>query len=297
MDRDLVSLFGAPPISVLDVKQSYWKARRQNWNSMGLNSSEGRQENLLKQSKLLNSKTSGTSIFDPVLCELLLNWFSKEGDVVYDPFAGGNVRGIVSSYLGRHYIGVDVRKGQVETNRSSLERLDCCSKTHKPKWVIDDGTTFVPPRCNFILTCPPYYDLEVYSDQANDLSTMNAKQFESGYLSAIEKCAKALRKNSFAAWVVGDVRGPDGFYLGLPQKTVSMFESVGLKLYNEMVLLQEPATAAMRSFKYMNTSRKIAKCHQNVLVFCKGSPSLATKRLGSVNIKHKQEPVTDSMFG
>ena len=29
----------------------------------------------------------------------------------------------------------------------------------------------------------------------------------------------------------------------------------------------------------MNSSRKIAKAHQNVMVFVKGDPSLATKRL------------------
>lgn len=46
-----------------------------------------------------------------------------------------------------------------------------------------------------------------------------------------------------------------------------------------MILLQEPATAAMRSFKYMNASRKIAKCHQNILVFVKGDPVRATKRM------------------
>jgi hypothetical protein len=46
-----------------------------------------------------------------------------------------------------------------------------------------------------------------------------------------------------------------------------------------MVLLQEPATAAMRAFNYMNASRKIAKAHQNVLVFVKGDGVKATKRL------------------
>lgn len=30
---------------------------------------------------------------------------------------------------------------------------------------------------------------------------------------------------------------------------------------------------------FMNSSRKIAKCHQQVLVFVKGNPTSATKRL------------------
>lgn len=38
---------------------------------------------------------SGTSIFDPVLCELAYRWFSPVGGLILDPFAGGSVRGIV----------------------------------------------------------------------------------------------------------------------------------------------------------------------------------------------------------
>jgi hypothetical protein len=46
--------------------------------------------------------------------------------------------------------------------------------------------------------------------------------------------------------------------------------------------LQEPATAAMRANKFMDNSRKIAKCHQSVLVFVKGDEIKATQRLGEV---------------
>ncbi|HXF87125.1 MAG TPA: hypothetical protein VNK48_02075 [Xanthobacteraceae bacterium] len=44
---------------------------------------------------------SGTSIFDPVLCEIAYRWFCPPGGSVLDPFAGGSVRGIVASRLGR----------------------------------------------------------------------------------------------------------------------------------------------------------------------------------------------------
>ena len=34
---------------------------------------------------------SGTSIFDPVLCEIAYRWFCPAGGTVLDPFAGGSV--------------------------------------------------------------------------------------------------------------------------------------------------------------------------------------------------------------
>jgi hypothetical protein len=43
---------------------------------------------------------NGTSVFDPVLCELALRWFAPRGGSILDPFAGGSVRGIVASALG-----------------------------------------------------------------------------------------------------------------------------------------------------------------------------------------------------
>jgi len=33
---------------------------------------------------------SGTSIFDPVLCEIAYRWFCPQGGTVLDPFAGGS---------------------------------------------------------------------------------------------------------------------------------------------------------------------------------------------------------------
>jgi len=66
---------------------------------------------------------SGTSIFDPVLCELSYRWFCQLGGLILDPFAGGSVRGIVASKLGRAYVGVDLRPEQVEANRFQAERI------------------------------------------------------------------------------------------------------------------------------------------------------------------------------
>ena len=64
---------------------------------------------------------SGTSIFDPVLCELAYTWFSPNGGLILDPFAGGSVRGIVAAELDREYIGVELRDEQVKANRDQAE--------------------------------------------------------------------------------------------------------------------------------------------------------------------------------
>lgn len=275
-NRKLTDIFVVPPISVLDVKQKYWKDRKKEWLALNIQSELGRNENLLKLSSLLMKKQKATSVFDPVLCEIMYLWFSKKDDVIYDPFAGGSVRGIVASKSQRNYIGVDLRPEQIEHNE--IQAKEICN-SHMPKWIVGSSAEVDVDEYDMLFTCPPYYDLEQYSDDEKDLSNMSMEDFDEVYAHIISRSIAKLRNDRFSAIVVGDVRGADGNYQKLIQKTINAFENSGCKYYNDMVLLQEPATAAMRSFKYMNSSRKIAKTHQNVLVFVKGDAKAATERM------------------
>lgn len=280
----LTDKYMIPPISVLDVKQSYWKRRRKQWLSIGIESELGRNENLLKLSDLLQRKQSGTSIFDPVLCESMYLWFSKENDKILDCFAGGSVRGIVASKLNRHYFGMDLSENQINHNKIQAGKI--CEKSYMPTYMQGDSEYInnFPLKCDMLFSCPPYFNLEVYSDKPADISNMDYDKFIEKYQRIITNSVKLLNDNSFAVFVVGEVRKKDnsGENIGFVQDTIKCFKEADCKFYNEMILLQEPATAAMRSNKYMESSRKIAKCHQNVLVFIKGDPKIATKRLGYV---------------
>ena len=54
------------------------------------------------------------------------------------------------------------------------------------------------------LSCPPYFDLEVYSDAPEDLSAMPWPQFCRAYRGIIEATCALLKPDAFAVWVVGD---------------------------------------------------------------------------------------------
>ncbi len=281
----LTDKYVVPPLSVLDVKQSYWKNRRKEWLSLGIESELGRNENLLQLSELLQRKQNGTSIFDPVLCECMYLWFSRENDKILDCFAGGSVRGIVASKLNRHYTGVDLSKNQIGHNIVQANAI--CDKLYAPKYINSNSVeidSVVKDKYNLLFSCPPYFNLEVYSEDPEDISTMNYEDFTDDYSTIIKKSVNLLEDDSFAVFVVGEVRKKDsiGENIGFVQDTIKHFKDAGCLYYNEMILLQEPATAAMRSNNYMDSSRKIAKCHQNVLVFVKGDPKKAVERMSEV---------------
>ena len=113
---------------------------------------------------------SGTSIFDPVLCELVYRWFCPDGGSILDPFAGGSVRGIVAAKLGRQYTGIDLRPEQITANREQAQAMGL-----DVAWVVGDSRNvqqLAPGAYDLVFSCPPYADLEVYSDNPQDLSTL-----------------------------------------------------------------------------------------------------------------------------
>lgn len=223
---------------------------------------------------------SGTSIFDPVLCEIAYRWFCPPNGKVLDPFAGGSVRGIVASMLGHDYTGIELRAEQIESNRIQAKTI---CKDHAPVWIEGDSTNaeqLAPGEYDFILTCPPYADLEVYSDNPLDLSTMPYATFLESYRAIIASCVKMLKDDRFAMIVIGDARDKKGNYYGLPWHTVQAFQDAGMKLYNEAVLVTAVGSLPIRVGKQFTASRKLGKTHQNVLIFVKGDGKKATQAIG-----------------
>ena len=78
----------------------------------------------------------GTSIFDPVLCELVYKWFCPDGGHILDPFAGGSVRGIVASVLNRAYTGIDLSEEQVSANKEQAKEI---VPDKQPEWILGDA--------------------------------------------------------------------------------------------------------------------------------------------------------------
>lgn len=273
-----------PPFSTLDTRRGYWRDRKRIWEQY-INSGEGRDVGLLGDGmnqlakRLGTNKLTGTSIFDPVLCEVLINWFCPAGGKVIDPFAGGSVRGLVTNILGNDYTGIDLSQKQIDANVKNYNAIahikDFNGNDLKmPNWICDDSLNIdniTNDKFDFMLTCPPYADLEVYSDDERDLSNMDYADFKAAYSTIIAKTVDKLKDDSFAAIVVGDVRDKKGYYYNFVGDTIKAFTDAGMKYYNECILLNAIASAALRADRIFNKTRKVIKTHQNVLIFVKGN--------------------------
>ena len=278
--------FIVPPFSVLDRRQKYWADRKNIWLGMGIKSEIGREtskygntsasKQLMKAAhggfsdKLTNAKTS---IFDPVLCEIAYRWFTSAESNILDPFAGGSVRGIVASILGHNYTGIDLSCDQITANRINAKDVGCAM----PNWIIGDSMVELDNIKNesydLVFTCPPYFDLEVYSDDKADISNMDFDAFTVTYKKIIEKACDKLKQNTFAIVVISDVRDKNGFYQNIPHLTTIAAQNAGMSLYNECIIVDPIGTKAISATKAMQTSRKVQRIHQIMLIYYKGDTS------------------------
>ncbi len=268
-----------PPFSVLDTKTGSWQKRKRTWLDLGIKSEVGRDVEVLpgkSNNDYMPDMTSSTSIFDPALCELMYSWFCPKGGTILDPFAGGSVRGIVAHKMGYKYIGIELRQEQVDSNIEQARAL--LPADNQPTWICGDSEKVMEDwnwdknAVDMVFSCPPYANLEVYSQLPDDLSNMDYKAFLEKYTRIIEKCSSLLANSGdFAVFVVGDVRDEKGHYVDLVSDTKKAFTNpftTPTKLYNDMILLDPIGTAMIRATNSFN-SKKVVKVHQNVLCFIK----------------------------
>jgi ParB-like chromosome segregation protein Spo0J/DNA modification methylase len=290
---NLSDRFLVPPFSVLNAREGWWQDRKRAWLALGIKSEEGRDIAPTSVSKNTpeymqgRGNNEGGSIFDPVLCELAYAWFSPPGGIVLDPFAGGSVRGIVASKLGRQYIGHELRQEQVAANQQQGSEI-CGEDAAPPAWICGDSRnidqTCADVKADLVFSCPPYADLEVYSDDPKDLSTLGYEQFRGAYFEIIKKACALLKPDRFACFVVGEVRDKKGNYYDFVGDTIKAFRAAGLEYYNEAILVTAVGSLPIRAGKQFSASRKLGKTHQNVLVFVKGDGKRAAKACGDVQI-------------
>ena len=297
--------FIVPPFSILDTRKGYWQERKKKWRELIGDNGESRNDTLItspefkykdlyqrtrqhreelgisfkeyldkyvpddvKEREASKVLSAGVSLLDPVMAEIVCRWFGQDKCKTFDCFAGDSVFGYVSAHLGNEFIGIELRPEQAQLNNERVEGMTA-------RYINDDGQNvaqhIAPESQDLLFSCPPYFDLEKYSDLENDASNQDSYE---DFIKILDNAFKAavgcLKDNRFAVIVVGDVRDKStGFYYDFCGDIKRIFKEAGMPLYNEIILVETGASTALRAGRYME-SRKVAKMHQNILVFYKG---------------------------
>lgn len=327
----LADRFLVPPFSVLDARSGWWRDRKRDWLNIGLVSEIGRGSHLAykavssipgyyeqkaaTEQQLGRQVTheefereyldlsgrgadvAGTSVFDPVLCELVYRWFCPSGGRILDPWAGGCVRGMVAAICGLDYTGIELRTEQIEANQ--VQATEVLGTTPWPEWLPGDCLDVLPTvaPADLVFGCPPYYDLEQYGDDPRDLSNMTVDDFQRSYRQMIQLATDRLRDDRYAVLVVGSARDRNGVLRDLYGLTVDAAQSAGLGLLNEAVLVTPAGSLPIRAGRSFAATRVLGRSHQNVLVFLKGDRKKACLAMGDVDVADALNELADRQQG
>lgn len=216
--------------------------------------------------------TGSHSVFPAPLCEwIILRYGGQSGGIILDAFAGGPPRAVVAALMGYKYVGYEIRKEQIDENMETIARLGIKSSV-KYHW--SDGTILAgSDDCSydFALTCPPYYNLEQYSDLPNDLSNLASyDEFDQAMATCAKSHFRVMKPGAFVCVVVGDFRLGGNKYenelISFSSDTIRNFKNAGFLLQQTIILSKNFASAAVRA----STSwlgKKLVPRHEYLLVF------------------------------
>ena len=168
----------------------------------------------------------------------LVRFFTKERQIVLDPFVGVGSTLKACAIEGRRGIGIELNPHYVALANKRLRTELSLNSSDVDKQIIMTGDsrelvdTFDENSVDFIVTSPPYWrilhkqdhkvkqerlnnHLETrYSDDARDLGNIESyEDFLSQVSSILGKTATALRQNKYMAVVVGDFRDKGTYYM------------------------------------------------------------------------------------
>lgn len=207
-----------------------------------------------------------TSIFNPHLAMMILSAYCPQNARIYDAFAGGGTRAIVAASMGHDYVGVEIRGDEVDRIR---ERGDFLGKKFEIVCADSSFYQIEPETFNFSYSCPPYYDLEVYSNLEGDMS--NAATYEE-FLELLQASLsvtfKGLGRGSMCCWVVGNFRSKDGSLRHFSGDTARLGIEIGFQLWDEIIWWGASGAAHQRAGQF-SANRKSVRVHENIIVFKK----------------------------
>ncbi len=211
--------------------------------------------------------TGTHSVFPAPLAEWIYLRYAPAGGRVIDAFAGGAPRALVASIMGYQYVGFDIRKKQIDENTKLLGDLG----VDKVTYIVGDGRFLngATGLFDMALTCPPYWNLEVYSDLPEDLSNaVSYDEFNAGMMFTAQAHRKVMKPGSFVCIVVGPFRDKKtGELIDFPAHTVVNFQEAGFYYHQQIVLLKNFASAAKRGPRAWERGKKLVPNHEFCLVF------------------------------
>uniref|UniRef100_A0A6M3IKX6 site-specific DNA-methyltransferase (cytosine-N(4)-specific) n=1 Tax=viral metagenome TaxID=1070528 RepID=A0A6M3IKX6_9ZZZZ len=274
-----ISQYGMVPCSILanDKKQDkVVKSERRGYQDTAFTRRTGKKiQHLAFDVSGKGCGGGALSSFPQNVGRLVAQFYCPENGLVYDPFAGHNSRMELCHSLGFSYIGVDVSKTFMKYNREIQDKLLNDTGFLKPEntiCLIEGSSASVPDVpsnfADFTITSPPYWDIEYYGDELEQLG--NAKTYDK-FLELLSPHVtenfRILKPGAFCCWFVNDFSKKNVFY-PYHSDLIPMFRKAGFSLFN-IYIVDLGRTIAECFVQDIIKKKRFPKRHEYCLVFTK----------------------------
>ena len=164
--------------------------------------------------------------FIPQIPHQLIRRYTKQGEIVLEPFMGSGTTLFESEILQRKYIGFDINEKMIDyvsenTNNNNQHSIHLCNVLDKEQVSTHMQTSLAKmgkEKTQFLLMHPPYMDIVKFTTHRDDLShILTLKEFVAKFKIVCENLLQFLDKNRYFALVIGDIYRnsevvPLGFY-------------------------------------------------------------------------------------
>ena len=200
--------------------------------------------------------------------------YTKEKDIVLDPFCGSGTTMIECKLLNRKGIGIDVN---VNALKLAKNRLNFNYQTeYEPRLIkansINLKSIILDNKIDFIFAHPPYANIIKYSeDIKEDISRLSLDEFLSKINLFSKECFRILKKDKICSILIGDIRKnknvvPLGFYV------MNTFIQTGCTL-KEIIIKEQHNCKMMNCWKNRNTDFYLL-AHEYIFIFKKSKKEL-----------------------
>lgn len=181
-----------------------------------------------------NGKYRGN--WSPYIPRNLILRYSKEGDIVLDPFLGSGTTLIEAKLLKRKGIGIDINPIALNIAENNLN-FNFNNEFHPRLYNLDSRDLGIIKDNSIDLICahPPYANIIKYSnDIEGDLSLMDIEQFIMEISKVAMEMYRILKKNKYCAILIGDTR-VNRHIIPLGFKVMNKFLEVGFMLKENVI--------------------------------------------------------------
>jgi len=177
--------------------------------------------------------------FAPSIPRLLIKKYSRENDLIIDPFVGSGTTAVEAKKANRNFIGMDINHEAIKLTEKKLALINTKPNQICKVILADAKKLFLEENSvDLIITSPPFFNLIKFNESEYCLSNAkNLDEYKKQLTFCFEEMNRVLKKEKWCCIVISDsIKGWNFYPLGYHIQ--SILEKVGFTIQRVIIHIQ-----------------------------------------------------------